>query len=159
MIITMLTLIWTGVNYMAELYTLSLKDMSQARGCAFIMATQYCEDLPDFCKVEQHEEEGEGSEATDSLAQETEKSEGESSDHTEAATNELNGELKNGLFKRIAIEASSSVERPALLGGETTKLIQEFSLPCNPKPGSFEDKMADMFKDMFGKAFSSKDKK
>jgi hypothetical protein len=172
MIITLFTLIWVGVFFLGEAYNLALTAKSQARGCAFITASESCDRIPEFCVVSvddgpQNQDESatqdaltstsqRGKNSTDNAAAQDEQGTdseavpAKSGRATKGAMSTMDSEIKNGLFRRAKSSVSVSHESPKLLGGDTVQLDQAFSLPCNPKPGSLADKIMDLLMQTFG---------
>ena len=178
MLITLFVLIWVGVFFLGQAYNLALAAKSQARGCAFVTASESCEHVPEFCVVSvedgpQSEEEVETQDAllnTSAKGRNAEENQSSADDPVapgdepevatasadqrhvaKGANNEMDSEIKNGLFRRAKSVVNVSLDRPESLGGDSVSLDQGFSLPCNPKPGTMEDKIMDLLMQAFGK--------
>jgi len=148
-IITFFILAWTGVEFMYRAYFAALKARSQARACAFYVATHSCDETPDYCTVSTDSTASDqNQEATQELSKSADSA--EDSEHTGSAMSELNKQLEYGLFQRAEARVAASIDAPPLLGGETTDLSQSFSLPCNPKPGTMLEKIQDLFQQALG---------
>lgn len=148
-IITFFTLVWTGVDFMHEVANVSLTTKAHARFCAFAATTNSCEEMPPSCQGEaqggpQSEAEAESAKVLDETADKA-----EDSKYTEAPLNEMKESFEFGLFQRIEASMPASVDTPQMLGGQTTDLSQSFSLPCNPKPATFGEKVKEMFDEIF----------
>jgi len=155
LVITFLVMLWIGLDHLGKSYVLAQKTRMIARGCAFYLASNNCSAIPSFCQVTVQEDSSSSTQDTDKITSVADQE--EDSKYADATSDEVNSEVKNGLFQRAETTAQAEIERPALLGGGTTNLSQTFSLPCNPKPGTLMDKAMDLFAQLFNLANPKED--
>lgn len=148
LVITMFTLLWVGVRHLGRLSLLEQQALSQARSCAFLIATSGCQNVPTECAAETQNT-APSQEAED--LRDAAKSGTDESEDAEPIQETLSSHVDDGFFKRTSAKAGAKVQRPLQLGQEWVHVKQEFSLPCNPRPGTLGEKLKDTFREMFEK--------
>lgn len=146
LVITSFVLLWAGVQHLGRMSVLEQQARSEARSCAFLMASQSCQEVPAHCTGETHE--AAPSEEAQTLRDATKRGTEEAED-AEPIQETLDAQVDAGFFRRARASAGSRLRRPLQLGEEEVRIAEDFSLPCDPKPGTLGDRLKDTFREMF----------
>lgn len=153
LMLTVFLLLWAGTRYMGELYTTQMQQEVKARGCAWIVASSGCKQIPPECQTEEasasEPEESNLLRQALSLAESETASDDDSDGDTKAASrvqDQVDQEISGLFSKRTRISATKERAAPPLLGGGSRILSASHQLPCNSVPRAGESLSDEIFR-------------
>jgi hypothetical protein len=142
-----LTLIFAGANYFAQLHHTRLTLNQTVRACAWQLSSNGChmKELPQECQdllgqPQADEDDSAGAELRSSVD-----AAGENGGFSGSVKRAAGGVLGVALGRAMRGQATATVKQPALLGGSAAVSVQ-FYVPCNLEPTTLGDIAADFWK-------------
>lgn len=140
------SIVWAGVVFMGHLHGTTMDTRTEARGCAWRIATRGCESVPPDCAQSATAPSGVGEEKLQKLGGTAPRSGSSTDDKVAEATDSAIGGV---MFRRVSSSAYGTARRPPLLGNDVD-VTSKFGLPCNTRPGGVDDLVEDLASDFLG---------